>query len=155
METTALDEVEKVFLRARLPVPAILLSFGLIGVIACLYLLIQKWPTNAFGLLALLILDLAATYLLWKVVSRHILDFRTGQKRVLRTNVEKKHISNTKRPRYFLQVGGKDYQVSVQTFARYEVGSAITVFFTYATHIWLGFDQTQLPAAPTENKTQL
>lgn len=143
MKKAPLSEAEQLYLRSRLPVPMVLLGFGIIGLIACVVVLIQRWPVDAYFFLAILILDLAATYVLWRVLRRQLADLRSGKKHVLPTSITRKFTRSGNQTKYFLEVGQKEYRVSPEAYANYAEGDAIQVYFTYFSRSWLGFSVSQ------------
>lgn len=134
------NEAEGMYMRSRLPMPGVLLGFGVIGLGACLYVTVSQWPDRAYIYLAVLILDLAATFLLWRIFRKLRSDARGGMKKVVVAKVTEK-IERGKNGPWFLVVDRKSYRVVPEAYTQYRKGEKIEVYSSPAAGIWLGFGQ--------------
>jgi hypothetical protein len=143
-----LTEAEKMYLRSRLPMPAVLLGFGVIGLVACAVVLVREWPQRAYIYMAVLILDLAATFLLGRIFMKLRSDAASDSKRVVVTTVDKK-INKGENGPWIVVVDQKPYRINQETFRMYEEGHSIKVYSSLAAGLWLGFGQSEAKAGQT------
>ncbi|MEM7035811.1 MAG: hypothetical protein AAF570_02455, partial [Bacteroidota bacterium] len=62
-------------------------------------------------------------------------------KLVMESKVDEKDARPTKAPRYFMTIGGKEYQVSKEVWERFAPGDPVSVFFTPFSRLWLGLER--------------
>lgn len=129
-------------MRSRLAMPGVLLGFGIIGLAACLYVTVSQWPERAYIYLSVLILDLAATFLLWRIFRKLRSDARGGMKKVERATVTDKIERGPNGP-WFLVIDRKSYRVIPEAYAQYSKGEKIDVYSSPAAGLWLGFGQKE------------
>jgi hypothetical protein len=139
-------EAESMFMRSRLPMPGVLLGFGVIGLVTCIYVTVSQWPDRAYIYMAVLIIDLAATYLLLRVFRKLRADAKNGVKKVETFTVQGKIQQGNQGP-WSLKIDGKSFRVIPEVYALYQKGEKIEVYSSPMAGISLGFGKVgQNPA---------